>query len=94
MGPGRGRTFNPWTASQTHILGRTAVFKMSGRILGLTAQSLDCLVGYMCLTADPGVVSSIPARSHTFREIDHGILISMAILSLPLIKKGLLSVSS
>ena len=25
----------------------------------------------MCLTADPGVVSSIQARSHTFVEIDY-----------------------
>ena len=32
-----------------------------------------------CLTADPGVVSLIPAPSHTFVEIDHEI-ISMAIL--------------
>ena len=24
----------------------------------------------LCLTADPGVASSIPARSHTFVEID------------------------
>ena len=33
----------------------------------------------MCLTADPGVVSSMPAVSHTFAEIDHEI-ISTAIL--------------
>ena len=33
----------------------------------------------MCLTADPGVASLIPARSHTFTEIDHEI-ISTAIL--------------
>ena len=33
----------------------------------------------MCLTADPGVMRSILARSHTFVEIDHEI-ISMAIL--------------
>ena len=32
-----------------------------------------------CLTADPGVTSSILARSHTFEEIDHEI-ISTAIL--------------
>ena len=32
-----------------------------------------------CLTADPGVESSIPAWSHTFVEIDHKI-ISTAIL--------------
>ena len=34
-----------------------------------------------CLTADPGVLSLIPAQSHTFVEIDHEI-ISMAILLL------------
>ena len=33
----------------------------------------------MCLTADPGITSSILAQSHTFVEIDHEI-ISMAIL--------------
>ena len=33
----------------------------------------------MCQTADPGVVSSRPARFHTFVEIDHEI-ISTAIL--------------
>ena len=44
------------------------------------------------LTADPGVTSSIQARSHTFVAIDHEI-ISMAILLL-LIQEGLLSVTS
>ena len=58
-------------------------FKMSGNILGRTAQSLKYLVADMCLTADPEFASLIPARSHTFREIaDHGILISTTILSL------------
>ena len=86
MAPGRGRTCDPWTASQTRILGHTAVVKMSGNILGRTAQSLKYLVADMCLTADPEFASLIPARSHTFREIaDHGILISTTILSLPLI---------
>ena len=33
----------------------------------------------MCLTADPGVANLIPARSHTFMEIDHEI-ISIVIL--------------
>ena len=37
-----------------------------------------------CLTADPGVASSISVRSHTFVEIDHE-MISMVILLLPLI---------
>ena len=41
------------------------------------------------LTADPGVVSSIPARSHTFMEID-GEIISAVILppSAESFKKG------
>ena len=34
---------------------------------GNVAQSVTCL------TADPGIVSSIPARSNTFAEIDHEI---------------------
>ena len=38
---------------------------------GRVAQSVTCLATDACLTADPGIVSSIPARSHTFVEIDH-----------------------
>ena len=57
------------------------------QIRGTVAQSVACP------TADPGVASWIPARSHTFVEIDHDI-ISTAILSLPLIQEGLLSVTS
>ena len=56
---------------------------------GCVAQSVTCLATDACLTADPGVTSSIPARSHTFVEIDHGI-ISMVILlpSADSFKKG------
>ena len=43
------------------------------------AQSVMCLTADICLTADPGVASSILTRSHTFVEIDHEI-ISTAIL--------------
>ena len=52
---------------------------------GRVAQSVHvtCLATDASLTADPGVVSSIPARSHTFVEIDHEI-ISTVILFLPL----------
>ena len=50
-----------------------------GRRPGRVAQSVTCLVTDAKLTADPGVASSIPARSHTFVEIDHEI-ISTAIL--------------
>ena len=57
--------------------------------LGRVAQSVMCLATDACLTADPGVVSSIPVRSHTFVEIDHE-MISMVILlpSADLFKKG------
>ena len=46
---------------------------------GRVAQSVTCLATDESLTADPGVASSILARSHTFVEIDYGI-ISMVIL--------------
>ena len=56
---------------------------------GRVAQSVTCLATDACLTADPGVASSIPARSHTFVEFDHEI-ISMVILlpSADSFKKG------
>ena len=56
---------------------------------GRVAQSVTCLATDACLTADPGVASSIPARPHTFVEIDHEI-ISMVILlrSADSFKKG------
>ena len=42
-----------------------------------------------CLTADPGVASSIPARSHTFVEIDHEIISTVILLpSADSFKKG------
>ena len=53
---------------------------MPGRVV----QSVTCLATDACLTADPGVASSIPVRSHTFMEIDHE-MISTVICSLPLI---------
>ena len=51
---------------------------------GRVAKSVTCLATDACLTAIPGVASSIPARSHTFVEIDHEI-ISRSFSSLPLI---------
>ena len=53
------------------------------------AQSITCLATDACLTADPGVASSIPVRSHTFVEIDHE-MISVVILlpSADSFKKG------
>ena len=53
------------------------------------AQSVVCLATDASLTADQGVMSSIPARSHTFEEIHHEI-ISMVnlLLSAESFKKG------
>ena len=50
---------------------------------GRVAQLVTCLATVECLIADPGVASLIPARFHTFVEIDHEI-ISTVISSLPL----------
>ena len=41
---------------------------------GRVAQSVTCLATDASLSADPGVASSTPARSHTFVEIDHEII--------------------
>ena len=56
---------------------------------GRVAQSVTCLATDACLTADPGVASSIPVRSHTFVEIDHEIISTIILLpSADLFKKG------
>ena len=48
-----------------------------------------CLATDASLTADPGVVSLIPARSHTFVEIDHEINSTVILLPSTLsFKKG------
>ena len=58
----------------------------SSYLPGRIAQSVTCLATDACLTADPGVTSSIPARSHTFVEIDHEIISTVRSFSfLPLI---------
>ena len=56
---------------------------------GRVAQSVMCLATDASLTADPGVASSIPARSHTFVEIDHEIISTVILLpSAESFKKG------
>ena len=55
----------------------------------VVAQSVTCLATDACLTAIPGVASSIPARSHTFVEIDHEIISTVILLpSTDSFKKG------
>ena len=53
------------------------------------AQSVTCLATDACLTANPGVASSIPVRSHTFVEIDHEMISTVILLpSADSFKKG------
>ena len=50
------------------------------RLPGRVAQSVMCLATDASLTADPGVQSSIPARSHTFVKIDLEIISTVILL--------------
>ena len=62
---------------------------------GRVAQSVTCPATDASLTANPGVASSIPARSHTFVELDHEIISTVILLpSAESFKKGCLSVTS
>ena len=56
---------------------------------GRIAQLVACLATDASLAADQGVASSIPARSHTFVEIDHEIISTVILLpSAESFKKG------
>ena len=56
---------------------------------GRVAQSVTCLATDACLTADPGVASSIPVQYHTLSEIDHEIISTVILLPFAdLFKKG------
>ena len=75
MAPPRGHMFN--------------IGLYRGNLPGRVAQLVACLATDACLTADPGVASSIPARYHTFVEIDHEIISTVILLpSADLFKKG------
>ena len=62
--------------------------------IGRVAQSVTCLATDACLTADPGVASSIPARYHTFVEIDHEIISTVILLPSADYSRRVLSVTS
>ena len=47
---------------------------------GRVVQWVMCPTADTCLTTDPGVVSLIPARSHTFAEIDHEMISTVMLL--------------
>ena len=62
---------------------------LTGVRSGREAQSVTCLATDVSLTADPGIASLIPARSHTFMEIDHEIIFTAILLpSAESLKKG------
>ena len=65
-----------FTVSDSTHLG-IYMYKKPGRV----AQSVMCLATDACLTADPGVASSIQVRSHTFVEIDHEMISTVILLS-------------
>ena len=74
-----------YTGSPPHGICSDDMAYLPGRV----AQSVTCLATDVCLTADPGVASSIPARYHTFVEIDHEIISTVILLpSADLFKKG------
>ena len=75
--------------SNQRLSGHYFVYFSQYYIPGRVAQSVTCLDTDACLTADPGVASSIPARSHTFVEIDHEIISTVILLpSADSFKKG------
>ena len=71
------------------MLKQTCSAAKGGQGPGRDAQSVTCLATDVSLTADPGVASSIPARSHTFVEIEHEIISTVILLpSAESFKKG------
>ena len=79
------RIFHPFCRNLNVLLKEITPSMVPGRI----AQSVTCLATDACLTAIPGVASSIPARSHTFVEIDHKIISTVILLpSAESFKKG------
>ena len=78
-----------------HILFCSFVNKMPLTSLSCVAQLVMFLATEVCLTADPGVSSWFPARSHTFVEIYHEIISTVILLpSAESYKKGCVSDTS
>ena len=48
---------------------------------GCVGQLVMCLATDACLTSDPGIPSLIPARSHTFVEIDHEMISTVILMN-------------
>ena len=77
------------SATVSYVVHFTWIFKTNNTVQGRVAQSVKCLATDACLTAYPGVASSIPVRSHTFVEIDHEMISTVILLpSADSFKKG------
>ena len=82
----QGTHGNPWHCGEgmqfrhPHDSNNTIKRKQLSLPPGRVAQSVTCLATDECLTADLGVASSIPARYHTFVEIDHEIISTVILL--------------
>ena len=71
------------------IFGLNILLTQNNILLGRVAQSVTCLAIDASLTADSGFASSIPARSHTFVEIDREIISTVILLPFAVsFKKG------
>ena len=68
-----------------HSLSLAFLYRFSSNL----KRSSFIMITDACLTVIPGVASSIPARSHTFVEIDHEIISTVNLLpSADAFKKG------
>ena len=81
--------FSPYSNVSTTLITMWHYTYHHVALPGHVAQSVTCLATDACLTADPGVASSIPAGYHTFVEIDHEIISTVILLpSADLFKKS------
>ena len=90
MKPSTANKSNPYFK---YTLNVHVLISMNARVdafhAGCVVQSVTCLATDASLTADPGVLSLIPARSLTFMEIDHEIISTVILLpSAESFKKG------
>ena len=73
----KSSTLYVWALKIVQVLIGSSFYSVVSLIF---TESVTCLVTDAKLTADPGVASSIPARSHTFVEIDHEIISTVIFL--------------
>ena len=82
----------PWVCLWCTIVafpGQTCIHLQCAAKFNIYIIPTTCLGTDAHLTADPGVTSSISARSHTFMEIDHEIISTVILIPFAVsFKKG------